>query len=110
MLTNEKVKIILNGLDKEDWEDSEVKVDGVKYGLMETENEGWKSHGKYETNTYIFEIVSGDNYDPTGVFVRQGQTRSGSYYSDYYYDYEDYEVVEQIEKTIVVKRWVKKEI
>lgn len=111
MLTNEQIKTIISLFSKEiDVEDQEVKFNDTSYYLSEIENEGWSSQGKYETNIYIFELVVGENYDRTGIFVRQGQTRYGSYYSDYEYYLEDLETVEQIEQSIVIKKWVKKEI
>lgn len=108
MLTNEQVKEILSNMNTECAEDSESEYDGVKYYLSEHEEEGWMSEGKWETNYFIYELVKGENFEPTGIFIGQGKSRSGSYYSEYCYDYEGFEIVEQIEKTVVVKEWVVK--
>ena len=109
MLSIEQVKDILANIDTEWAEDDEVELDGVKYYLSEKENEGWKSEGKWETNYYIYELVcnDGNKTNPTGIFIGQGRSRSGSYYSEYYYEFENLEIVEQVEETIVVKKWVR---
>ena len=106
MLSTEQVRNILSNIDIEMPEDDEVEVDGVMYSLLEREDMGWKSDGKYETNYCIYELMSddGDKSVSTGIFVGQGKTRIGSYYSEYYYEYENFDIVEQIE--VVVKKWV----
>ena len=110
MLNIEKIKDILANISAECAEDDVVELDGIKYYLEEKEDKGWKSEGKWETNYYIYELIcdDGDDILPTGVFIGQGRSRSGSYYSEYYYEFEELEIVEQVEETIVIKKWVTK--
>jgi hypothetical protein len=59
---------------------------------------GWEDEGKYSYEKFIFKF--------DGKFYSVGVSRSGSYYSDYYYNYEDWgkEIecleVEKVEKVI----------
>ena len=84
-------------LDKEDYNsllfgDSTERFSIIKEG-------DWISEGKWETKEVIFKDAE------TGRFYSMSGTRSGSYYSAYYYE-DDFEAVEveKVEKVITVWR------
>ena len=108
MLNREQVEEILLNIGTKRAELDVVELDGALYYLSEKEDEGWESDGKFEANYYIYELMrnDGDEIKPTGIFVGQGRIRTGSYYSEYYYEYESFDIFEQIEVT--VKKWVVK--
>ena len=83
---------IINGINQEDsLEDQSVIVNDVKYYLIEVENTGWEDDGKYDFQDATYQVTSVDeNYKPIkkyNAFISQSVSRTGSYYSDYYYDY-----------------------
>lgn len=64
----------------------------------------WVSGGKYEYCTQVVKELA------TGKFYQYDLSRSGSYYTDYYYSHEDYlpEIyeVQKVTKTITIDEWV----
>lgn len=96
---------IKNVIGCENMEDCVYKheMDGHIYDLREEENENWVSEGKYEYRKYVCEILEDNN--PTGVYLSQSQSRSGSYYTDWYYYYEKPEIVEKYEQIIKVTKY-----
>jgi hypothetical protein len=67
------------------------------------EESSWEDDGKYSYKDMIFKF---DN-----KFYRVGFSRSGSYYSDYYYSYKDWgkEIeCDEVEKQLVtIEKWIK---
>lgn len=67
------------------------------------EDGDWISEGKYEYCTQVVKHL------PSGKHYTYSLGRSGSYYSDYYYDYEDFvpDIIEvkQVTKTVTVTQW-----
>lgn len=65
----------------------------------------WTSEGKWEYQELIFKFED--------KFYRHYNSRSGSYYTDYYRDYEDWkddqliECEEVIKQEVVTTQWVK---
>lgn len=76
----------------EDHEDFELVEDG-----------DWISDGKYDHCSQVVKHL------PSGKHYTYTLGRSGSYYSDYYYDYEDTVPdmleVKQVTKTVTVTEW-----
>lgn len=76
-------------------------VQGDESPLEPVEESEWEDGGKYQHKEYIFKYE--------GKFYTIDDCRSGSYYSDYYYESGDWEgeiecpEVEQVEK--IVKEW-----
>jgi hypothetical protein len=69
------------------------------------EEEGqWISEGKYEYKDIIFSVLN------LNKFYMLSISRSGSYFSDWYYDFEDWneeiECMEVISKEVTVTHWI----
>lgn len=64
----------------------------------------WVDNGKWDHCTQVVKELA------TGKFYEYHLSRSGSYYTDYYYSHEDYlpEIyeVQKVTKTITVDEWV----
>ncbi len=83
----------------DDWEEIEQWVwEEIDDGQWVDE---WVDEDKY---SYSTTIVS-----KNGKFFAIDQSRSGSYFSDYFYDKAEVYEVERKEKTITVTTWVPKE-
>lgn len=100
----EKAKEIVGHFDNEDWyEELRATIDGVEYGLDIVDEGDWDDQGKYQYKdvTGVLYKISGDdsvtNYD---IAVTQYITRSGSYFSGYYYEYEPLQVDQLVQKVI----------
>ncbi len=80
------------------------EINGVHYGVKVLEEGDWDDEGKYQYRTDIGVLCEYDNdWNMTKMFdiaVTSQMTRSGSYFSDYYYEYEDLEVNKIIKKVI----------
>lgn len=75
------------GEDHEDWE------------LIE--EDGWDDEGRYQSTSFVVKYI------PTGKFYRGSYSRSGSYFTDWEYEYYDttlYEV-EEVTETRVITTW-----
>lgn len=101
----DEAKKIVNYFDNEGWyEELGVTIDGVEYGL-DIVNEGdWDDQGKYQYKdvTCILCKFSEDSSVTTkyDIAVTQYITRSGSYFSEYYYEYEPLQVDQLVQKVI----------
>lgn len=82
-----------------DMEDNvELEVDGISYGILEIEDSGWTDEGKYSYSDKMYQLVSFDKdigyvceksiIDRFDLFINQGMSRSGSYFTDYNYQYD----------------------
>ena len=101
----EDAKKIVAEFDNEQFlEDIGEEVNGVNYGVMVLEEGDWDDGGKYQYRSDIGVLYELDNdWNMTRMFdiaVTSQMTRSGSYFSDYYYEYEDLEVNKIIKKVI----------
>ena len=112
VLSKEIIKQIPNG--DEDGIESlreDLVVDGVKYSYNVTEELEIKDDGKYQFGSSIYGIGllnTEKGYDIMGdvlFYIKQDFNRSGSYYSDYYYEYEKPYLVEQVTKVITTTEW-----
>lgn len=57
--------------------------------------------GKYQYGGMIFRVYK--DGEPTDMYIRETWSRSGSYFSDYYYTYDNLELVEPYTKTITIE-------
>lgn len=108
----EEAKKIVSHFDNEDWyEELGAIIDGVEYGIDIVDEGDWDDQGKYQYKdvTGVLCKTSKDGsvtkYD---IAVTQYITRSGSYFSEYYYEYEplqvDQLVLRVIPQQIIPKR------
>lgn len=75
----------------------ELEVDSISYGISEIEDSGWTDEGKYSYSDKTYQLVSYDKnigyvcdksiIDRFNLFINQGMSRSGSYFTDYDYQY-----------------------
>lgn len=101
----EDAKKIVGEFDNEHWlEDIEEEVNGVHYGVKVLEEGDWDDEGKYQYRTDIGVLCEYDkDWNRTKMFdiaITACIIRSGSYFSDYYYEYENLEVNKIIKKVI----------
>ena len=108
----DEAKKIVSYFDNEDWyEELGATVNGVEYGLDNVDDGDWDDQGKYQYKDVtgvlckISEDGSVTKYD---IAVTQYIRRCGSYFSDYYYEYEplqvDQLVLRVIPQQIIPKR------
>lgn len=83
-----------------DMEDNfELEIDGVSYGILEEDGSDWTDEGKYSYADKTYQLVSYDKnvsgyicddsiIDKYDLFITQSFSRSGSYFTDYYYQYD----------------------
>lgn len=57
--------------------------------------------GKYQYGGMIYRVYK--DGEPTDMYIRETWSRSGSYFSDYYYSYDELELVEPCTKTITIE-------
>ena len=101
----DEAKKIVNHFDNEGWyEELGATIDGIEYGL-DIVNEGdWDDQGKYQYKdvTCVLCKFSEDGSVATkyDIAVTQYITRSGSYFSEYYYKYEPLQVDQLVQKVI----------
>lgn len=100
----EEAKKIVSHFDNEDWyEEIGATVDGVEYGLDIIDDENWDDQGKYQCKDVtgiLFKISEGDSVTKYDIAVTQYITRSGSYFSEYDYEYEPLDVRQLVQKVI----------
>ena len=97
-------KKIVSYFDNEDWyEELGATVDGVEYGLDIVDDENWDDQGKYQCKDVtgiLVKISEDDSVTKYDIAVTQYITRSGSYFSDYEYEYDSLEVHQLVQKVI----------
>mgnify|MGYP006927008364 CR=1 FL=1 len=100
----DEAKKIVNHFDNEGWyEELGATVNGVEYGLDIVDDGDWDDQGKYQYKdvTGVLCKTSEDGsvtkYD---IAVTQYITRSGSYFSEYYYEYEPLQVNQLVLRVI----------
>lgn len=111
-MNKEKLQDLLTIIDSEnsvEWDSFEFE--GNKYYFKEIHIDGvtdhdWQGGGKYQTKYQIFQVVRYDNDEEYDLYISQLGSRTGSYYSDYYYEFER-KIVNKVvthipEKTIVI--------
>lgn len=99
-----EAKKIVSYFDNEDWyEELGATVDGVEYGLDIVDDENWDDQGKYQCKDVtgiLVKISEDDSVTKYDIAVTQYITRSGSYFSEYDYEYEPLEVRQLVQKVI----------
>ena len=101
----EDAKKIVGEFNKESFlEDIGEEVNGTNYGVMVLDEGDWIDEGKYQYRTDIGVLCEFDeNWNVVKMFdiaVTSEITRSGSYFSEYNYEYEDLKVNKIIKKVI----------
>lgn len=101
----ENAKKIVGEFDKESFlEDIGEEVNGANYGVKVVDEGVWIDEGKYQYKTDIGVLCEFDEkWNVTKMFdiaVTLEITRSGSYFTDYNYDYDDLGVNKIIKKVI----------
>jgi len=101
----EEAKKIIGEFDNESFlEDIGEEVNGTNYGVNVLKEGDWIDEGKYQYRTDIGVLCKYDEkWNVVKMFdiaVTSEITRSGSYFTDYNYDYEDLEVNRIIKKVI----------
>lgn len=89
-----------------------ILIDNIKYTFNEIKSMKWESQGKYDNGESIWQIGIADDEctwkikedGEFDLYIMQTASRNGSYYSDYYYEYEEPFIVESRE--IVTTEWV----
>lgn len=100
----DEAKKIVSHFDNEDrYEELGATIDGVEYRLEIVDDGDWDDQGKYQYKdvTGVLCKTSEDGsvtkYD---IAVTQYITRSGSYFSEYYYEYEPLQVDQLVLRVI----------
>lgn len=101
----EDAKKIVEEFDNEHFlEDIGEEVNGINYGIRVLDEGNWDDEGKYQYRTDIGVLCEYDkNWNVVKMFdiaITSEITRSGSYFSDYYYEYEPLTVNKIIKKVI----------
>lgn len=100
----EEAKKIVSHFNNEDcYEELGATIENIRYGLDIVDEGNWDDQGKYQYKDVIGILCkfSEDGlitkYD---IAVTQYITRSGSYFSDYYYEYDPLQVDQLVQKVI----------
>lgn len=100
----EEAKKIVSHFDNEDWyEELGATIDGVEYGLDIVDEGDWDDQGKYQYKNVtgiLCEILEDGSVTKYDIAVTQYITRSGSYFSEYYYEYDPLQVDQLVLKVI----------
>ncbi|MBY6838679.1 hypothetical protein [Clostridium botulinum] len=90
-----------------------IEVNGIKYKWTEIEELPTEDEGKYQYGGTIYGVGIHNAEKEYGIigeplfFIEQDFTKTGSYYSEQYYEYEEPYLVEKKEKTIIVWESIK---
>ena len=100
----EEAKKIVSHFDNEDWyEELGSTIDGVEYGLDIVDEGDWIDEGKYQykdVTGILCETLEDGSVTKYDIAVTQYITRSGSYFSEYYYEYDPLQVDQLVQKVI----------
>lgn len=104
----EDAKKIIGEFDNESFlEDIGDEINGVNYGVKVLEEGDWIDEGKYQYRTDIGVLCEfDDKWNIVKMFdiaITSEITRSGSYFSEYNYEYDDL-VVNKIIKKVIPKQ------
>ena len=100
------IKDIMDAMFKEQrgLEDMSVVVDGVKYGITNFKEDTWRDEGKYQYNNEYGTLCSYDeDWNVVEIFdvnLELSLSRSGSYFSDWYYMYDS--IKAYTEETVMI--------
>ncbi|SOK59148.1 Nucleotide reductase subunit C [Yersinia phage fHe-Yen9-03] len=98
--TQELLDKLSSILVESDFEDDEDGDNDENIKFIKVEDGDWFDEGKwsYRDDTFFFTDLN--------VYVNVGQSRSGSYYTDYYYDDPSFSFVEPKTQTVVTTIYV----
>lgn len=100
----EEAKKIISHFDNEGWyEELGATVDGAEYRLDIVEEGDWDDQGKYQykdVTGILYKIAEDGSIIKYDIAVTQYITRSGSYFSEYNYEYEPLQVDQLVQKVI----------
>ncbi|HAU84123.1 MAG TPA: hypothetical protein DCW90_00905 [Lachnospiraceae bacterium] len=100
----EEGKKIVSHFNNEDyWEELGAKINDTEYGLDIIDEGDWIDEGKYQykdVTGVLSEIAEDGSVTKYDIAVTQYITRSGSYFSEYYYEYEPLDVRQLVQKVI----------
>lgn len=100
----EEGKKIVSHFNNEDyWEELGAKINDTEYGLDIIDEGDWIDEGKYQykdVTGVLSEIAEDGSVTKYDIAVIQYITRSGSYFSEYYYEYEPLDVRQLVQKVI----------
>lgn len=100
----EEAKKIVSYFDNEGWyEELGATINDEEYGLDIIDDENWDDQGKYQykdVTGILFKISEDDSVTKYDIAVTQYITRSGSYFSEYDYEYEPLDVRQLVQKII----------
>lgn len=100
----EEAKKIVSHFDNEGWyEELGATVDGAEYRLDIVEEGDWDDQGKYQCKDVtgiLYKIAEDSSIIKYDIAVTQYITRSGSYFSEYNYEYEPLQVDQLVQKVI----------
>ena len=89
---------IVKKLGKQDIEDFQCTYNNKIYGFKDIRDDNWDDEGKYQYKTEQGQLIEMDkNYKELRLFnfgISRSVQRSGSYFTDYNYEYEPYEFYE----------------
>ena len=100
----EEAKKIVSHFDNEVWyEELGATVNGAEYRLDIVKEDNWDDQGKYQykdATGILYKIAEDSSIIKYDIAVTQYITRSGSYFSDYNYEYEPLQVDQLVQKVI----------
>lgn len=108
-ITDEIVNQIVTNINSKDYdnrdaEETKIIIDNTIYAFKVIEDTGWEDDDKYDYRTMIFQLVERDNkwkiLNEFDVYFEQCSSRTGSYYTDWYYGYNEITRLKRVEKII----------
>lgn len=103
MNLEEAKKIVSHFNNEDDFEELGATIDGIEYGLKIVDETNWDDQGKYQfkdVTGVLCKILEDGSVTKYDIAVTQYITRSGSYFSDYYYQYDPLQVDQLVQKVI----------
>ena len=85
-------------------EDIVIEHEGKKYRLKDVSDDDWEdcgSDGKYSSKNEMWKLYLEENKEEElKIFFTRLVTRTGSYYTDWYYDYDGVKVLQSYEEVV----------
>ena len=111
LLANNIIELIPSGEDGLEDVDTDLIVDEVVYNCEPVEELEISDQGKYQHGGTIYGVGVFNKEKGYGIigetlfYIKQNYSRNGSYYTDYYYNYDKPYLVKQVDKVITTKVW-----
>ena len=84
-------------------EDFYNRPEGVDF--KEESDCSYEDEGKYQCGTYVVRVIK--NGEPTDLYLSQGVTRYGSYYTDWDYTYDEVDICEKKTELVPITKFVR---